>query len=141
MMADTLGARQGEKSHAMTEQRSLPGAADNSKWNALIRFMRQRDGWTPSYRHKSVDGHISNWEVAWCNHLPFSFLCVEWLDLGIHQRIHAGPLPEPDIINHAAWICPKLIEIGLEHEVVGDIVRIWGHLPKSYDALRIGAGE
>lgn len=85
-MAD---ARQNDKSrkiiHATVAARNLAGAANNTKWNELISHFRQRPGWRPSYRSKSIKGPRSDWDVEWFYHPPFPFAYVEWFDIGLWE--------------------------------------------------------
>ncbi len=134
-MADA-GSQNGnlkEKILKTVEQRQLVGAANNVKWNKLLTFMREREDWQPSYRYKLVEGHTSNWDVEWCYHLPFPFVGVEWFDIGLHQNIRVGRLVDDKIVDHSEWITALLQEIRFEFEQAGDVVRIWGYLPKSYE--------
>lgn len=124
---------------AIAAQRGLAGAANNTRWNELIALMRHRDGWRPSYRYKWLEGYLSPWDVEWWYHLPFPFVGVEWFDMSLQQRIRVGQLVADKVVDHAQWILPKLEEIGFEHEVSGDVVRIWGYLPKSYEDFPPGA--
>lgn len=132
-------SRKDEKARlrAAISDKGLGGAANDTKWNALIDAMRRRTNqgdWVPSYRHQSVrDGHISGWDVEWFYHLPFPMMCAQWLDIGLHQEVRRGRLVKPDIIDHSSWILPLLDEIGFEYEVSGDVARIFGYLPKSYE--------
>ncbi len=105
--------------------RNLGGLANNTKWNELITAVRAHDEWKPSYRTKSVAGHISDWDVEWFYHLPFPFLCVEWFDISLQS---------PSGIR-VEWILNLVKEIGFEFEVKNDILRIWGYAPKSYEEL------
>jgi hypothetical protein len=41
------------------------------------------------------------------------------------------------IRDHSSEIVADLKKIGFEFEKVGDVVRIWGYLPKSYDGLEV----
>lgn len=119
-----------EQARRIIMERGLTGAANNTQWNELIDFMRARSGWTPLWREKSVDGSIYGWDWDWFYHLPFLFVGVEWFDIGLVQEIHRGRLLSPELIDHGDWILPKLAEIGFDFERRGDIVRIWGYLPR-----------
>lgn len=111
--------------------------ANDTKWNELIEYMRCLDGWRPSYRSKWVTGHVSEWDTEWFYHLPFPFVGVEWLDLGMHQSISRGRLLDREIIDHTSEFTDLLKRIGFEFEVWSDVVRIWGYAPKSYDDLPV----
>jgi len=126
----------GEDKEKITSQarRKFSGAlANDTKWNALIEYIRSLEGWVPSYRSKWISGHVSGWDTGWCYHLPFPFVGVEWFDIGLHQSIRIGRLLAPQIIDHSPKIISKLEEIGFDFEVKDDIVRIWGYYPKSYE--------
>lgn len=122
-----------EKIRRIVESRELVGAANNTKWNELISFIRGMTGWRPSYRTKVVEGHISHWDVEWFYHLPFPMLCVEWLDIGLTEERPRGRLVAPHAVDHTPEVTRVLREIGFEFEVRGDVARIWGYLPKSMD--------
>jgi|SRR5581483_558768 len=113
------------KIRKIVEQRGLAGVANTTKWNELLTFMRERDGWTPSFKTKwLINGYVSDWDSEWWYHpSTIPFVGVEWLDM----RLSPG---EDD-----SWITEKLKSIGLDHEKVGDIIRVWGYHPKSYDGL------
>ena len=117
----------------VVEQRQLVGAANNVKWNKLLTSMREREVWSPSYRYKWVEGYTSNWATDWCFHLPYPFVGVEWFDIGLHQNIRIGRLVDDKIVDHSDWITALLKEIRFEYEQAGDVARIWGYLPKSYE--------
>ena len=122
-----------EKIQKVLEERQLAGAANNTKWNELITAMREKEGWRPSYRYKWIDGYISAWDVEWWYHLPFPFIGVEWFDIGLHQTVKTGRLVKDKIIDHSEWITELLDKIGFDYEVFGDVARIWGYYPKSYE--------
>ncbi|WP_266160215.1 DUF6678 family protein [Dyella silvatica] len=116
--------------------RGLAGAANDTKWNELIDFIRSRDGWVPSYRCKFVlNGYISRWDTEWSYHLPFPFKSVEWFDIGLHQLIRHGPLLPVSVIDHSEWLLPKIHSIGFDHVVAGDVVRLFGYLPRDMGDL------
>lgn len=114
----------------------LTGVANDVKWGRLIDVMRTRDGWRPSYRVNCVGSdYISDWDVEWWYHLPFPMMSIRWLDIGCWQEVSRGLLLDPEIIDHSDWILPLLDEAGFCHDVVGEIVRVHGYLPKSFEAL------
>jgi hypothetical protein len=125
-----------EKIRRLIEERQLVGAANDSKWGELLDAMRSREGWRPSYRFKCVDGPASEWDVEWWYHVPLPMLSVEWLDVGLVQETRRGALIAPALTDHRDWILALLARIGFCYEVAGDIVRIFGYLPKSYEGLR-----
>ncbi|WP_282396835.1 DUF6678 family protein [Pseudomonas sp. PS01298] len=134
-MAD---ARQDDKNrkiiHATVAARNLAGAANNTKWNELISHFRQRPGWRPSYRSKSIKGPLSDWDVEWFYHLPFPFAYVEWFDIGLWELAPSlGVLLPQTYIDHTEEISTVVARIGFEFEVQADVLRIWGYLPKSYE--------
>ncbi len=100
--------------------------------------MRERKGWRPSYRWKCVDSaYVSEWDVEWYCHLPFPFVSVEWFDMGTIQIISRGRLLQPDVIDHSEWILRILEEERFCYDLVGDIIRIHGYLPKSFEGLEL----
>ncbi|MDF3934344.1 DUF6678 family protein [Pseudomonas citronellolis] len=123
-----------KKIHTAVVARNLASASNNTKWNELINHFRQRQGWRPSYRSKSVAGNISGWDVEWFYHLPFPFESVEWFDIGLSELSPSdGRLLAQATIDHASEISEVVAQIGFEFEVLGDVLRIWGYLPKSYE--------
>lgn len=132
-MADAVPANTKDDFRAEASSRQLVGAANDTKWNELISFVRSMAGWRPSYRSKSVTGHISDWDVEWFYHLPFPFSSVQWLDIGLHQHEFVAKLLPPKITDHSASMIPVLRSIGFEFEVREDVVRLWGYLPKCYE--------
>lgn len=134
-MAD---ARQNDKNRkiiqAIVTTRNLGSASNNTKWNELITHFRELQRWQPSYRSKSITGHISGWDVEWFYHLPFPFAYVEWLDIGLWEEApRAGALLPQTFIDHTEEISQIVKQIGFEFEVRADVLRIWGYLPKSYE--------
>lgn len=112
--------------------RNLARSSNNTRWNELITYFRQRDGWRPSYRSKTVAGHISGWDVEWFYHLPFPFASVEWFDIGLSEILPSkGRLLPRETIDHTNEISDVLRTIGFEFEICGDVARVWGYLPKS----------
>jgi hypothetical protein len=97
--------------------------------------MRTRSGWRPSYRFKCVDGKPSYWDTEWWYHVPIPMVSVEWLDIGLVQEKHRGQLVEPELIDHRDWILEILDEARFCYEVHGEIVRIFGYLPKNLEGL------
>jgi len=116
-------------------ERGLAGAANDVKWGRLLDAMRQRNGWRPSYRYKRIDGEPSGWDAEWWHHLPFPMMSVEWLDICYFQEINRGALIEPEIIDHSDWIAKILHDARFRYDFLGDIVRIHGYLPMSFDDL------
>ncbi len=116
-------------------ERGLSGAANDVKWGQLLDAMRQRDGWRPSYRYKCIDGPPSTWDAEWWYHLPFPMMSVEWFDICYFQEVRHGQLIDLEKIDHSDWITKILRDARFCYDVVGDIVRIHGYLPKSFDEL------
>ncbi len=123
-LADAGSREQKEKARSLVLRRGLVSAANDTKWNELITFMRRRPDWRPGWRYKWVNGHVSDWDVEWWWHLPFPFVGVEWFDMGLHDRTGN---------DQSSWLLDKLKEIGFEFEVAGDVVRVFGYLPKSLE--------
>ncbi len=119
----------------VVSERGLTGAANDLKWGQLLDAMRQREGWRPTYRYKCVDGPPSQWDGEWWHHLPFPMMSVEWFDIRYRQAIRQGELLEPEVIDHSDWIEKILQDAGFCYDFVGNIVRIHGYLPKSFDEL------
>lgn len=114
--------------------RNLGRASNNTRWDELISHFRNQSGWRPSYRSRSVFGHISGWDAEWFYHLPFPFASVEWFDIGLYEGVPAeGRLLRPGVIDHTEEISSVVDSIGFEFEVRSDILRIWGYSPKSYE--------
>jgi len=132
-MAGTANPEDLKKIRSQIEKRNLVGASNSTKWDELISFIRGFSTWRPFYRYKSVFGGISKWDNEWSHHLPFPFVGIEWFDIGLHEHVHVGRLLPTNIIDHSESIITKLKEIGFDFEMAGDIVRIWGYLPKSYE--------
>ena len=123
-----------ERIRRVVESRQLVGASNDTKWGIFLDRMRSRD-WKPSYRYKCVDGPIRGWDVEWWHHLPLPMMSVEWFDISMIQETSQGLLLPPKITNHRDWILAILDEARLCYEVHGEIVRIFGYLPKNYDGL------
>ena len=117
------------------EKKQLCSIANNTKWNKLISVIREWEDWRPSYRYKTVNNHISNWDVEWYYHLPFPFICVEWFDIGLYEEIYIGQLVKNKIVDHTKKITDLLSLCKFDYEVHSDIVRVWGYLPKTYEKL------
>ena len=114
--------------------RNLARASNNTRWDELINYFRRQTEWRPSYRSKSVTGHTSGWDVEWFYHLPFPFAAVEWFDIGLWEEASAkGRLLPPTAIDHTNEMSKVVAEIGFDFEVRGDVLRIWGYLPRSYE--------
>ncbi len=126
-----------DKAHirSVLSRRGLSGAANDVKWGRLLDAMRQREGWRPSYRYKCIDGPPSGWDVEWWYHLPLPMMSVEWFDIRYVQEIQRGGLIEPEFIDHSDWIVKVLNDARFCYEVVGEIIRIHGYLPKTFDDL------
>ena len=108
---------------------NLTGLANNTKWNELINYMRSLSEWRPSYRSKSINGYITEWDTEWYYHLPFPFKLVLWLDIGCVE----SKLPnEINPIDHSQEFEKVFSQIGFEFEKTNDIIRIFGYDPKDY---------
>lgn len=132
-MADAILRDTKDDFRAKAASRGLVGVANSTKWNELISFVRGMSGWRPSYRSKSVTGHVSGWDAEWFYHLPFPFTSVQWLDIGLHEDVAADGLTQPQIADHSAPIISMIQSIGFEFEVREDVVRIWGYLPRCHE--------
>lgn len=103
--ADAVPEGEDRERIASQARRKFSGAlANDTKWNALIVYIRGLEGWKPSYRSKWVNGHISRWDTEWFYHLPFPFVGVEWFDIGMHGEFQTGRLIAPKIIDHSPEI-------------------------------------
>lgn len=119
---------------AAVSARNLASASNDTRWNELISHFRGLQGWRPSYRSKSVNGFVSGWDVEWFYHLPFPFEAVEWFDIGLFEEgPFVGMLLPRVPIDHSSEILHVLEQIGFDFEQRGDVVRIWGYLPRSYE--------
>ena len=122
------------KIDAAVAAKNLGAVSNNTRWDELINHFRSLPGWRPSYRSKSVTGYVSGWDVEWFYHLPFPFASVEWFDIGLSEGVPAhGRLLVPPAIDHTEEISKVVKQIGFEFEVRGDVLRIWGYMPKSYE--------
>jgi len=131
----------------IVERRGLVGVANNSKWNELITFMdyleevtpqnkyRHKWKWKPPFRYKWISGYISDWGREWYETLPRPFVGVEWFDIWTIETQGRGALLSLRVIDHSSWIIKELESIGLDYEKIGNIIRVWGYYPKSYEAL------
>ena len=124
-----------ERIRSIVASRGLTGAANDTKWGQLLDAMRTREGWRPPNRLKCVDGPPSGWDAEWHHHLPFPMMSVEWMDVSCRQVIPRGALIEPEVVDHSDWIEAILIEAKFCYDVVGDMIRIHGYLPKSFEGL------
>jgi hypothetical protein len=127
---------------ARAASRRLVGAANNTKWNELISYFRGVSDWRPSYRWKSVDGYVSGWDVEWFYHLPFPFIGVQWLDVGLREHVAADECGQSEARGINERIVSEIQEIGFEFETRDDVVRVWGYLPRCYKDFppkRVGA--
>jgi hypothetical protein len=133
-LADAVPAGEDKESIASQARRKFSGAlANDTKWNELLTHVRGLEGWRPSYRSKWINGHVSVWDAEWNYHLPFPFVGVEWFDIGLHEHVRTGQLIAPKIIDHSQEFVGVLERIGFDFEVKGDVARIWGYFPKSYE--------
>lgn len=123
-----------KKIDAAVAARNLGSVSNDTRWDELINYFRRETGWRPLYRSKSVTGYTSAWEVEWFYHLPFPFASVEWFDICLWEEVRAkGRLLAPSKIDHTDEILKFVEKVGFEFEVRGDILRIWGYMPKSYE--------
>jgi hypothetical protein len=111
------------------QRKNLGGLANTTKWNELISAVRAKNIVKPSYRAKTVEGHISGWDVEWFYHLPFPFVGVEWFDISLSTDVNGG-------LESEKWIERLVKSIGFEFEVGVDVLRIWGYGPKDYDEFQ-----
>lgn len=79
------------KINAAVAARNLASASNNTKWDELINHFRELQGWRPSYRSKCVTGYVSEWDVEWFYHLPFTVsICVRRMVR--HWLVGSSPL-------------------------------------------------
>ena len=67
--------------------------------------------------------------------MPFPMMSVEWFDICYLQEIRRGALIDPDVVDHSDWIVKVLNDARFCYDVAGDVIRIHGYLPKSFDEL------
>lgn len=132
-LADTGSDEEKARLRAHIARRNLASAANTTRWNALLALMRAQEHWRPSWRCRCVNGFVTRWDTEWDYHLPFPFLGVEWFDIGLYAEEFVGRLLPRKVIDHGVWIVPALQRIGLDFEVRGDVLRIWGYWPRSYE--------
>jgi hypothetical protein len=125
------------KIRAVISQRRLTGCANDVKWGKLLDAMRHREDWTPSYRYKCVDGLPSQWDAEWWYHLPFPMMSVEWFDIATRQTLSKGHLFAAQEVDHSDWIIQILNDATFCYDVIEDVIRIFGYLPKSFDSLQV----
>ena len=121
------------RTRRLIEEQGLGGLANNTKWNRLITTMRQRDGWTPGYRFKCLEGPPQGWDVEWWHHLPFPFITVEWFDIQTLEKIQRGQLVPPLTVDHSDWIGTLLTEIGFDFRQGKEVFRIFGYTPRNLE--------
>jgi len=102
----------------------LVGAANNTKRDELIAFIRNED-LRPSYRSRWINGYISEWDVEWDYHLPFPFKGVMWLDISTNVN-------GEDRKDHYVTVVES---IGLDYQVGSGIVRVFGYLLRDTEGL------
>lgn len=133
-LADAVPVGEDKESIAAQARRKFSGAlANDTKWNELLTHVRGLEGWRPSYRSKWINGHVSGWDTEWYFHLPLPFVGVEWFDIGLHEHVRTGKLIAPKIVDHSRELVGVLEKISFDFEVKGDVARIWGYFPKSYE--------
>lgn len=123
------------KIRSVISHRGLTGLANDTKWDELIDFMRQINGWKPSFRFKCVDGRVSDWDNEWYYHLPFPMISVEWFDMTIIQSTRTHPLKDPVVTDHSHWIQSALNGIGLDFRCGERMIRVFGYAPRSLEAF------
>ena len=117
----------------LVERRGLCGLANNTQWDEFISAMRAREGWTPQFRFKCIDGQPVCWDTEWCYHLPFPMMAAEWFDLTFLQEIREPGLPPRTArVDHSPWIEDLIRRIGLDYEKGSKMIRIFGYSPKDY---------
>ncbi len=132
-MADAVPRGMDKDKVVAQARRAFAGSlANDTKWNALIAHVRALEDGRPSFRSKWVSGHISEWDVEWFHHLPFPFVGVAWLDLGLRVNRRQPVRRGAEIVDCSESITRLLAGIGFEFEVRGDVARIWGYAPKCY---------
>ena len=119
-----------EKLRELAVSRNLISAANNTKWDELITYFRNLEDWRPSYRYKHIGGYVSGWDCEWFYHLPFPLICVEWMEIGMHQYMTNNKYAPNKIIDHSQIISDVIRKIGFEYDIKCDIIRLWGYLPK-----------
>lgn len=123
-----------DKVRRIIEQSSRCGLANDTKWDELIRSMRSRTEWRPSYRYKCVDGTPSGWDVEWFYHLPFPMISVEWLDIAHLQELREHRLPSRvHVVDHSGWIVDVLRGAGLDYRLGASMIRVFGYAPRNLE--------
>ena len=124
------------KFHKLIERRGLVSLANNTKWDELINAIRStpQNSWKPSYRCKCIDSDfVSEWDCEWWYHLPYPFICVQWLDLSFQEDISVGRRLPSKILDHSLQLEALLSRIGLDYEKGLDSIRIFGYAPRDLD--------
>ncbi len=126
--------RSDEKLDNQILRANLVGLANNVKWDKLIDTMREKDGYIPSYRSKSVIcKKLSGWDVEWYYHLPFPMKSVLFLDISTKSSIFRGHLLKDKIVDHLDEIEEIVNSIGFVYEVANAFIRIFGYAPRDYE--------
>ena len=105
----------------------LVGAANNTKWDELITFIRNED-LRPSYRSKWINGYVFKWDAEWHYHLPFPFKGVMWLDISTNVN-------GEDLTEHYVAVIDS---IGFDYHVGSGSVRVFGYLPRDTEGISDG---
>ena len=100
----------------------LVGLANNTKWSELQTLMSELGSRAPYWRTQATNGFVypaSGWDGDWTYHFRLGeYKHIEWCELT--PRAGAGAIGL-DLILEA---CKR---IGLEHEAIGDVIRVVGY--------------
>ncbi|MGV3609080.1 MAG: DUF6678 family protein [Planctomycetaceae bacterium] len=129
---------QKEKYRRIIEAKGLVGAASDQKWRKLLDAMRLREGWHPLFRCKFVDGVVSTWDGEWWYHLPLPMMSVHWFDIQLREKVYRAAIGTYEWVDHQPWVQAILEDAHFCYDIVGDIARIHGYLPKSLELLEEG---
>jgi hypothetical protein len=114
-------------------RRNLVGLSNNTKWNELINRLREPQGWSPSWRAKTVKDELIGWDKENYYHLPVPMKSVLWFDIGLIDEWKAKKPIKREFYDYTELILNIVKPIGIDYEISNDILRIFGYSPKNYD--------
>ena len=100
----------------------LVGLANNTKWRELQRYMSELGSLAPYWRTQATTGFVyptSGWDGDWIYHFRLGeYKNIEWCELTPREGVEC---------IDCAQIVEACKRIGLEHQALGNVIRVIGY--------------
>ena len=118
-----------ERLRRYIQREQLVSVMNDTKWRELQALMADEATFSPRWRVKCVrDSEPSGWDTDWCNHLPYPFKNIEWVDIDPVHTERVGHIV-PDRREDRTGEIERLLEAkSIPYDHVDGCIRVQGYL-------------